>query len=1098
MKKAVNFAHKTRQAGQTEVLGKSEIRLHRGKSQSSNGSSERSERTSDLRCRATKGLDRNDLNIQQVLHCDYRTEQEALFLYQHVKDMEFFAQFKRDHSFGQGNKAAFVKLCQEAQYKQYKPSDVIFEEGECSEGQFYIILSGKVYVVQKADRAQNCFEEQNRKSLADMHHQQEHSSATSSSSVESNQSSHVHSRHDSVRSKCDSIVEHQVTHHSPHDALHSGWEEKRGRGSLLAPRQLRGLLASNLQSRKVSIELAGSQSFRSLEPRDTTISKCIQPQSTSEINESMSQQSLKLKVSKRQKEAISSSIIRSFDELKLDNEEEQSVKLQNQLIIGVPTPTDVSGEVDVNNLDLNQSPPFRKIVKKVENVLKVRDPQTFEIYRQQEQLKQVVNKYGMLRNSLGLGNAFGHAALNARDSKRSATVVAAADTEVLIINSDNLEFVHQHYKQARERKKDFLLKYFPYIDEVNAVKTVESYLYLMKERLLTRGTVLCKEGEVADKIYVLYEGECRILKSFTVDEASSNRLDQSINPYKRSRKSNQRVLPISTLTKGGFVGVEVLFGDNERYEYTVQVGSTEVKVFAIDKSAFWMRFPKVTRDELGKLYQKRLSTHIAVANRILEARYRNTNVIQRNDDRDISPYRHIAGERKNAPVCHSKNNKIASLSAGISPTNYTSARGRLNEDDYSFASNTDKACSLESPAIGAKLKSQIAEYSRILLPKAPRNENGKSSISPHMQNLKLIQELQNTRLKPTLDEDRTVARQQLSILLSKSVKPTSSKKVQNAHFPGSTEISRVIKPPSKSPSSHRHIVLRRSQAPKLPYSNHLDKSLECFSQHKNLDLSPKHLSNVDDFKFNFGHDCDGIFKRREPNLTSISLKKITAAASADSKLNISTKKSLQSLYKKMKRDKDLSPLTSEVVNYSSSSMQISMLSPKRNAHNKHVEQIKESEHTATLLMPKPSTSSIRVTENTHIQDQERENLYYFGADISSSSRMLVPSQSDRFSSHILKKKPRLRPTFLGSKSSSLCEGKRFEHRRSPINEHLTRNNRSQKLFLRNGRESLLKDSNYSPNFQWSQRSIEGIDLTQSFSSRKLSTERTLKENNREP
>lgn len=99
----------------------------------------------------------------------------------------------------------------------------------------------------------------------------------------------------------------------------------------------------------------------------------------------------------------------------------------------------------------------KKQVKKhnVEEILK-------NASNESETMDERLKTYGFVLNNLGQGEAFGEKALLGEASRRTATVVASTDVELLVLKKKNFLEITQKFNLEKERKKKFLLKVLPY------------------------------------------------------------------------------------------------------------------------------------------------------------------------------------------------------------------------------------------------------------------------------------------------------------------------------------------------------------------------------------------------------------------------------------------------------------------------------------------------------------------------------------------------------------------------------------------------------------------------------------------------------------
>ena len=120
---------------------------------------------------------------------------------------------------------------------------------------------------------------------------------------------------------------------------------------------------------------------------------------------------------------------------------------------------------------------------------------------------------------------FGTGDAEDKSSRRTATVTAREDLEVLVLTRENLEFLEMLVPQcmdalkevAEQRKiRKVLLKKAKEMEVLKSCAPFakltdegrESIVHLLEYESIPMGTILCKQGEAADKMYLLMSGTC--------------------------------------------------------------------------------------------------------------------------------------------------------------------------------------------------------------------------------------------------------------------------------------------------------------------------------------------------------------------------------------------------------------------------------------------------------------------------------------------------------------------------------------------------------------------------------------------------------------
>lgn len=112
------------------------------------------------------------------------------------------------------------------------------------------------------------------------------------------------------------------------------------------------------------------------------------------------------------------------------------------------------------------------------------------------------------------------------------------DCELLSIDKDDFESVKACFDKKKETRLQFMMKYFPQIDDISKSSVLHGLLYLLEERTYTIGEFISKEGEENTHFFILYDGEVELEKSIQL-----KRFNSIDSPTHRLR-DNLRVLPI--------------------------------------------------------------------------------------------------------------------------------------------------------------------------------------------------------------------------------------------------------------------------------------------------------------------------------------------------------------------------------------------------------------------------------------------------------------------------------------------------------------------------------------------------------------------------
>lgn len=207
----------------------------------------------------------------------------------------------------------------------------------------------------------------------------------------------------------------------------------------------------------------------------------------------------------------------------------------------------------------------KKQVKKhnVEEILK-------NASNESETMDERLKTYGFVLNNLGQGESFGEKALLGEASRRTATVVASTDVELLVLKKKNFLEITQKFNLEKERKKKFLLKVLPYLNIIRSINTLENLFYCFKEENLILGFAVTEEDQIdpEEKIFFLVEGRCKIERKFY---ETCKGLTQVTN------------CQIAEVTSESMIGEEILFEEHSQYKYTVTVKFPKTQNLVIKK-----------------------------------------------------------------------------------------------------------------------------------------------------------------------------------------------------------------------------------------------------------------------------------------------------------------------------------------------------------------------------------------------------------------------------------------------------------------------------------------------------------------------------------
>jgi len=204
-----------------------------------------------------------------------------------------------------------------------------------------------------------------------------------------------------------------------------------------------------------------------------------------------------------------------------------------------------------------------------------------------EAVLQKLKEMGYTNKELYKGEGFGEVALLDSKARRTATVLALSQVELIVILKKDFLLIRQKFSNEYKGKKKFLVDVLPFLKMINSSSTLDNLIFCFKEaRLNGRQKVISEQDPNPEKIFFLMKGKCKIEKKFKFYDDG---LTQS------------KTIHICDVDYKGIFGEEILFEtDQERYQYTVTVVSEEAQFFTVNKTSILGNFPKEIK---GYLYE---------------------------------------------------------------------------------------------------------------------------------------------------------------------------------------------------------------------------------------------------------------------------------------------------------------------------------------------------------------------------------------------------------------------------------------------------------------------------------------------------------------
>lgn len=121
---------------------------------------------------------------------------------------------------------------------------------------------------------------------------------------------------------------------------------------------------------------------------------------------------------------------------------------------------------------------------------------------------------GYINKELEKGEGFGEVALLDSKARRTATVLALTNLELIVILKKDFLLIRQKFSKEYKQKKKFIVSVIPFLKTINSSSTLDNLIFSFKELILPHRSILINEGEKSEKIYFIMKGKCKIVKKF--------------------------------------------------------------------------------------------------------------------------------------------------------------------------------------------------------------------------------------------------------------------------------------------------------------------------------------------------------------------------------------------------------------------------------------------------------------------------------------------------------------------------------------------------------------------------------------------------------
>lgn len=199
----------------------------------------------------------------------------------------------------------------------------------------------------------------------------------------------------------------------------------------------------------------------------------------------------------------------------------------------------------------------------------------------------IQKKYGKILRIMKTGEGFGEQAL-LRNVKRTASIIAKTECELLMIEKEDFTCILEEYKQAYHHKEILLHDVFPFIrKEIHSSKQIEGLIFSFSKENFVKGTILTSEEKLNEtpKLFVIDEGEFLVEKNIVING-------------KKIEKAR-----ISVIGNKSVVGEEILF--DSQYYYNVTCITMNGSGFVISRNNILKNCPKLLIDNIKKNWEEK-------------------------------------------------------------------------------------------------------------------------------------------------------------------------------------------------------------------------------------------------------------------------------------------------------------------------------------------------------------------------------------------------------------------------------------------------------------------------------------------------------------
>ena len=513
--------------------------------------------------------------IKRIINIKQRSPDDAKILYDHLRDFAFFDTFNDRNTEIMFDQNAFIQICQSLHYEKHPAKSVIFKQRDHSNGKLYILYSGRVNIVED--------------------NYDEHSARN------------PHKQNEALEGQdINGLIAKNISRGNDNDKMNLGEKQ---------------VPSSDRKNPVITISKANNGDVLDSEPVEDYKEKYPSIMETSNdylalgksINDfGAANSQLKIPTSAGRDKPRTSTLVSN---LRKKGGEDDKRRSRQQL-------TDVSEDTKKNGWQtVKRIVPLMSISMKLRTLEDSRTERSRTKIAERKATGDLIREYGVIKSQAEKGGFFGEQALFNKHP-REQTAIAETDCEVLVLYKRDFHFINRNYDKKRLNLINFIVKFIPEVESGQSAKLFEDLGHLFKEKVYEKGSYLMHEGAKGHCFFMLYGGNCEIIKSLKIDETPN--LKEQTNPLEqlvRIRPVYSEELSICNVEKGAFLGEEIIFDSSHLYNFSVKVTSASAVVFSISKETFYYRFSHLTQNSVSEMYKLKMKKHANLIHYIIGKKF---------------------------------------------------------------------------------------------------------------------------------------------------------------------------------------------------------------------------------------------------------------------------------------------------------------------------------------------------------------------------------------------------------------------------------------------------------------------------------------------